>query len=68
MKHNLAENYSYSEIEHNINEKILNKRYRDILKSRLLDGYTFEEIGEMYDMTDRQIKNIVYKAEQKLFK
>lgn len=38
-------------------------RNREILKSRYIDGYTFEEIAEMYDMSVRHIKKICYDNE-----
>ena len=36
-------------------------RNRMILKSRLIDGLTFEELSEKNDMSVMQIKNIVYR-------
>lgn len=39
------------------------ERNRSILKDRLLRGYTFEQLAEAYDMSVRQIKNIVYRHE-----
>lgn len=38
-------------------------RNRQILKMRLLDGMTFEHLAESVDMSERQIKNIVYSCE-----
>lgn len=38
-------------------------RNREILKKRYVDGYTFEEIAEMFDMSERHIKKIVYDLE-----
>ena len=38
-------------------------RNRLILKSRLIEGMTFEEIAEKYDMSVRQVKKIVYDLE-----
>lgn len=38
-------------------------RNREILKKRYIDGYTFEEIAEMFDMSERHIKKIVYDLE-----
>lgn len=38
-------------------------RNRMILKSRLIDGLTFEELAEKFDMSVRQIKKIVYDSE-----
>ena len=57
-----------SEIEHIINEWIFNERNRRILKRRLLDGLTYEQLSEEFDMSVRQIKNIVYQGENKLYK
>ena len=37
-------------------------RNRMILKLRLIDGHTFEQLAEEYDMSVMQIKNIVYKG------
>ena len=64
-------NMSRSEIETLIDEYIVGQhaqRNRGILKRRLLDGVIFEKLAEEYDMSDRQIKNIVYKSEKMLFK
>lgn len=63
--------YSRTEIEAVIEEWIVGKnaqRNRSILKSRLIDRLTFEELSEKYDMSVRQIQNIVYKTQEKIFK
>jgi DNA-directed RNA polymerase specialized sigma24 family protein len=51
-----------------IDEWIHSERDREILTRRLIDGITFERLAEEFDMSVRQVKNIVYKAEQELFK
>lgn len=56
-----------SEIEHLIDEWIFREKDRAILKRRLLDGITYEALAEEFDMSVRQMKNIVYKAEDRLF-
>lgn len=56
-----------SEIERLIDEWIYKDKYRKILKDRLLDGMTYEALGEKYGMSDRQMKRIVYKAEDIFF-
>ena len=61
-------NIPRSEVERLIDEWIFKERDRNILKRRLLDGICYEPIAEEFDMSVRQIKNIVYKSEQKLFK
>jgi DNA-directed RNA polymerase specialized sigma24 family protein len=60
--------YSRTEIEAAIDEWILNKKHREILKARLIDGICFEPLAEMFDMSPRQIKTIVYRAQEKLFR
>ena len=62
------EDLSNSELSELIDEWIHSERDRNIMKSRLIDGKTFEFIAEEQDMSVRQIKNIVYRCEQRLFK
>ena len=60
--------YCRSDIEHAIEEWILNEKYRAIMKRRLIDGITFESLSSEIDMSVSQIKRIVYKCETKIFK
>ena len=60
--------YSRSDIEYAIDEWILNERNRNILKRRLLDGLTYERLSEEFDLSVQQIKNIVYKCQDKVFR
>lgn len=60
-----------SAIEHLIDEWIIGRnaeRDRAILKRRLLDGICYEPLAEEFDLSVRQVKNIVYKSEMRLFK
>lgn len=57
-----------SVIEKQIDEWILHERNRAILKRRLLDGITYERLAEEFDMSVRQIKTVVYKSEERLFR
>jgi DNA-directed RNA polymerase specialized sigma24 family protein len=59
---------SRTEIEFLIDEWIHKERDRKILKRRLLDGICYEPLAEEFDLSVRQVKNIVYKAEERLFK
>lgn len=59
---------SRSEIEYLIEEWILKERDRRILKRRLLDGICYEPLAEEFGLSVRQIKNIVYKGEDKIFR
>ncbi len=60
--------YTNSQIRELIMEHIHSARDRTILERRLIDGVTFERIATEMDMSPRQIKNIVYKEEQILFR
>ena len=56
-----------SVIEHYIDEWIFSERDRNILKRRFLDGICYESLAYEFDMSVRQIKNIVYKQGNRLF-
>lgn len=58
---------SRSEVSDLIDEWIFSERDRKILKRRLLDGICYEPLAEEFDLSVRQIKNIVYKGENRLF-
>ena len=47
---------------------IFNETDRAILKRRLLDGRTYEQLAEEFNYSDRHIKTRVYKSEKQLFK
>lgn len=59
---------SRSEVEALIDEWIFSERDRAILKRRMLDGICYEPLAEEFDLSVRQIKNIVYKSQEKLFR
>lgn len=50
-----------------IDEWIFNERDRNILKRRLLDGICYEPLADEFGLSVRQVKNIVYRSENKLF-
>lgn len=54
---------SRSELEKVIDEWIFNERDRRIAKRRLLDGVCYELLAEEFNLSERHIKNIVYKTE-----
>ena len=60
--------YTNSQISELIDEYIHSERDRRILKRRLIDGICYEPLAEEFDMSDRQIKRIVYKLQEHLFK
>lgn len=60
--------YSNSEISKAIDEYIHSERDRAILKRRLIDGICYEPLAEEFGLSVRQIKTIVYRAQDRLFK
>ena len=60
--------YTNSQIRDLIAEYIHSERDRNILCRRLIDGITFERLAEEFDMSVRQIQNIVKKNEDFLFR
>jgi len=59
---------SRSKLSATIDEWILNEKHRAILKRRLIDGICYEPLAEEFDMSVSQIKRIIYKAEEVLFR
>ena len=60
--------YTNSQIKELILEHIHSARDRKLLYRRLVDGITFEKLAEEFQLSDRQVKTIVYKGETTLFK
>lgn len=59
---------SRSQIEHLIDEWIFSERDRAIVKRRMLDGICYEPLAEEFDLSVRQIKKIVYKSQEIIFR
>ena len=59
---------SRTEWEHLIDEWIFNERDRAILKRRLLDGLTFEQLANEFNYSTQNIQRIIYKGTARLFK
>lgn len=59
-------NTSRSEAEYLINEWIFNVRDRDIVRRRILDGLSFEELSEEFNLSVQRTKAIVYQNIDKL--
>ncbi len=51
-----------------IDEWIHNERDRSIMKRRLIDGIVYERLAEEFDLSVKQVKRIVYKNQDKLFR
>ena len=60
--------YTNSQIRELIAEHIHSERDRKILERRLIDGIVFEKLAEEFDMSPRQIRNVVHKCECILFR
>ena len=50
-----------SEMEHLINEYCSSRRNREILHDRLIDGEKITDLADKYELSERQIKNIIKK-------
>lgn len=44
------------------------ERDRKILKRRLIDGICYEPLAEEFGLSVRQVKNIIYKRQEQLFR
>lgn len=64
----ITEGLTNTEIARRIDERIHHERNRKILKRRLIDGICYEPLAEEFEMSVRQVKNIVYRAQDVIFK
>lgn len=55
-----------SELAELIGEHIHSERDRQIMKMKLIDGYTYEKIAEIYEMSPRYIRSLVKKQTGRL--
>lgn len=63
--------YSSTEIKTAIDEWIVGRnaeRNRAVLKRRLIDGICYEPLAEEFGLSVRQVKDIVYKNQERVFK
>lgn len=54
-------NISRKDIEESIENYVHNKRDRQIMHDRIIDGIIFDKLAEMHDLSVQQVKNIVNK-------
>lgn len=59
--------YSNSAINTAIDEYVHSQRDRAILKRRLIDGLSYDELSVEFNLSVRRIKIIVYKAQERVF-
>jgi hypothetical protein len=62
------ENISNSELSDLIDEWVKGERNRAILKRRLIDCICYEPLAEEFNLSTVQIKSIVYKQQNILFR
>ena len=67
-KHTERYNLSRSELQYLIDQWIFNELHRLILADMLFNGTTYERLAEKYDLSTQQVKNIVYKAMDRMEK
>lgn len=60
--------YTNSQAREAIAEHIHSERDRRILERRLIDGIVIEKLAEEFELSPRQIKNILRKNEEILFR
>lgn len=60
--------YTNSQMRELIAEHLHSQRDREILSRRLIDGMTYEQLGNEFQMSSRQIQEIVHRNEAVLFK
>ena len=61
--------HTANEVESAIDTYIIGRnaeRNRRLLRRRLIDGITYESLAEEFELSDSQVKRIVYKACNKL--
>ena len=60
--------YTNSQAREAIAEYIHSERDRQILERRLIDGIVIEKLAEEFELSPRQVKNILRKNEEILFR
>lgn len=55
-----------SEIDALISEKIHSQRDREIMRMKLIDGYTYEKIAEIVQMSPRYVRALVKRLTERL--
>lgn len=62
---------SKTEVEYLIDEWVIGKyaeRDRAIMRRRLIDGVCYEPLAEEFDLSVAQIKRIIYKRQNQIFR
>jgi DNA-directed RNA polymerase specialized sigma24 family protein len=64
----VLDDLSNPEIADLIDKYVRGERARAILKRRLIDEICYEPLAEEFDISVPQLKRIIYKAQEQLFK
>lgn len=67
MKAHEVFDLSRSQWELLIDEYIFDEQHRAMLKRNLLDGRTYEQIAEQFDMSPRHVARLIPKLQNRLF-
>ena len=65
---NKLQDIKNSDIKYIIDEYIHSERDRAVLTDRLINGLTFERLGEKHDLSEIQVKRIVYRLSDDIYK
>lgn len=68
MVTDVMNNLSNSQLEKLIDEWVRGERNRKIMKRRLIDCICFEPLADEFELSVRQVKNIVYKENENILK
>ena len=60
--------FSTERIEQLIDQWIHSERDRAVLRRRILDDITFEELAEEFNLSVRRTKTIVYNGQMRIYK
>lgn len=66
----IGHNITAEDIENAVDKYIVGKnaeRNRQILKSRFIDGLTYERLAEKYELSVSHVKTIIYKLESTVY-
>lgn len=64
----ISEDIPNTERRRVIDEYIHSARDRELMKRRWIDGICYEPLAEEFDLSVRQVKQIVYRSEGVLFR
>lgn len=59
--------YRNSDISAVIDEFIHDKRNRELLKRRYIDGIRIEPLAEEFELSERRVRAIIYQSERIIF-